>query len=79
MKFLVFDWQVNQLDLNSLDKFFPQYLGIRHEIAKKETLFEKGMDWANAAYSLRDDDKIDVLNAGKFLKCLEITVKIFLS
>lgn len=75
----IFDLRlVSQLNLNSPDnlKFHLQYLGTWYEIARTEIPFEQDMDCVNSTYSLREDGTIDIVNAGKILKCLEITVKI---
>ena len=48
---------VNKVDLN-------RYLGYWYEIAKFDHHFERGLDYAMAHYTLRDDGKIDVLNTG---------------
>ena len=41
-----------------------RYLGSWYEIAKFDHSFERGLDYAMARYTLRDDGKIDVLNTG---------------
>ena len=41
-----------------------RYLGRWYEIAKFDHSFERGLDYAMANYTLRDDGKIDVLNTG---------------
>jgi lipocalin len=41
-----------------------RYLGSWYEIAKYDHSFERGLDYAMARYTLRDDGKIDVLNTG---------------
>lgn len=41
-----------------------RYLGSWYEIAKFDHSFERGMEYAMAHYTLRDDGKIDVLNTG---------------
>lgn len=48
---------VQNLDLN-------RYLGYWYEIARYDHPFERGMEYAMAHYTLRDDGKIDVLNTG---------------
>ena len=48
---------VKAVDLN-------RYLGQWYEIAKFDHSFERGLEYAMAHYSLRDDGKIDVLNTG---------------
>lgn len=48
---------VKEVDLN-------RYLGQWYEIAKFDHSFERGLEYAMAHYSLRDDGKIDVLNTG---------------
>lgn len=48
---------VKSVDLN-------RYLGSWYEIAKFDHSFERGLDYAMARYTLRDDGKIDVLNTG---------------
>ena len=48
---------VQSVDLN-------RYLGYWYEIAKYDHHFERGLDYAMAHYTLRDDGKIDVLNTG---------------
>lgn len=48
---------VKAVDLN-------RYLGSWYEIAKYNHVFERGLDYAMANYTLRDDGKIDVLNTG---------------
>jgi apolipoprotein D and lipocalin family protein len=48
---------VPELDLN-------RYLGTWHEIAKYPVSFERGMTDVTATYSLREDGKIRVENAG---------------
>lgn len=41
-----------------------RYLGSWYEIARFDHSFERGMEYAMAHYTLRDDGKIDVLNTG---------------
>ena len=41
-----------------------RYVGRWYEVAKFDHYFERGMDYAMANYTLRDDGKIDVLNTG---------------
>ena len=48
---------VSSVDLN-------RYLGSWYEVAKYDHYFERGLEYAKANYSLRDDGKIDVLNTG---------------
>lgn len=48
---------VASVDLN-------RYLGSWYEVAKFDHSFERGLDYAMARYTLRDDGKIDVLNTG---------------
>lgn len=48
---------VQNLDLN-------RYLGYWYEVARFDHPFERGMEYAMAHYTLRDDGKIDVLNTG---------------
>ena len=48
---------VKSVDLN-------RYLGSWYEIARFAQPFERGMEYAMAHYTLRDDGKIDVLNTG---------------
>lgn len=48
---------VKAVDLN-------RYLGSWYEIAKYNHVFERGLDYAMANYTLREDGKIDVLNTG---------------
>lgn len=48
---------VKSVDLN-------RYLGSWYEIAKFDHSFERGLDYAMARYTLREDGKIDVLNTG---------------
>ena len=48
---------VKTVDLN-------RYLGYWYEIARFDHPFERGLDYAMAHYTLRDDGKIDVLNTG---------------
>ena len=48
---------VSSVDLN-------RYLGSWYEVAKFDHSFERGLDYAMARYTLRDDGKIDVLNTG---------------
>lgn len=54
---------VKELDLD-------RYLGTWYEIARYDNSFEKGLVGVTATYSLRDDGKIKVLNAG-FKESLE--------
>lgn len=48
---------VKAVDLN-------RYLGSWYEIAKYDHVFERGLDYVMANYTLREDGKIDVLNTG---------------
>ena len=48
---------VKSVDLN-------RYVGRWNEIAKFDHIFERGLDFAMANYTLREDGKIDVLNTG---------------
>jgi lipocalin len=48
---------VKSVDLN-------RYVGRWYEIAKFDHIFERGLDFAMANYTLREDGKIDVLNTG---------------
>ena len=48
---------VKSVDLN-------RYVGSWYEIAKFDHSFERGIDYAMARYTLRDDGKFDVLNTG---------------
>ena len=48
---------VKAVDLN-------RYLGSWYEIAKYDHVFERGLDYAMANYTLREDGKIAVLNTG---------------
>lgn len=48
---------VKSVDLN-------RYLGSWYEIAKFDHSFERGLDFAMARYTMREDGKIDVLNTG---------------
>ena len=48
---------VSSVDLN-------RYLGSWYEIARFDHSFERGLDYAMAKYTLRNDGKIDVLNTG---------------
>lgn len=48
---------VKSVDLN-------RYLGSWYEIARFDHPFERGLEYAMARYTLRDDGKIDVLNTG---------------
>ena len=48
---------VRSVDLN-------RYLGYWYEIARFNHPFERGLEYAMAHYTLRDDGKIDVLNTG---------------
>jgi lipocalin len=41
-----------------------RYLGSWYEIAKFDHSFERGIEYAMAHYTLRDDGRIDVLNTG---------------
>ena len=48
---------VKSVDLN-------RYVGRWYESAKFDHIFERGLDFAMANYTLREDGKIDVLNTG---------------
>ena len=48
---------VSSVDLN-------RYLGSWYEIARYDHSFERGLEYAMAKYTMRDDGKIDVLNTG---------------
>ncbi|MDE7410741.1 MAG: lipocalin family protein [Paramuribaculum sp.] len=48
---------VTDFDLN-------RFLGDWHEIARFDHRFERGMKQTRATYTLRDDNKVDVLNSG---------------
>lgn len=48
---------VKSVDLN-------RYVGSWYEIARFDHTFERGLSYAMAKYTLRDDGKIDVLNTG---------------
>ena len=48
---------VQNVDLN-------RYLGYWYEVARYDHSFERGMEYAMAHYTLREDGKIDVLNTG---------------
>lgn len=48
---------VNQLEID-------KYLGTWYEIARYDHSFERGMEGVTATYSMRDDGKIKVVNAG---------------
>ena len=48
---------VKSVDLN-------RYLGNWYEIARFDHSFERGIEYAMAHYTMRDDGKIDVLNTG---------------
>jgi lipocalin len=54
--------KVNNSTVTSVD--LNRYLGSWYEIAKFDHSFERGLDYAMARYTLRDDGKIDVLNTG---------------
>lgn len=41
-----------------------RYLGRWYELARHENRFQKGMDAVTADYALREDGKIEILNAG---------------
>ena len=51
---------------NSVVKDFDvnRYLGDWYEIARLDHSFERGIEYAKANYSIRDDGKIKVLNSG---------------
>ena len=54
--------KVDNSTVKSVD--LDRYLGSWYEIAKFDHSFERGLDYAMARYTLRDDGKIDVLNTG---------------
>jgi lipocalin len=54
--------EVDNSTVGSID--MNRYLGYWYEIAKFDHNFERGLEYAMAHYSLRDDGKIDVLNTG---------------
>jgi lipocalin len=54
--------KVNNSTVPSVD--LNRYLGSWYEVAKFDHSFERGIDFAMAKYTLRDDGKIDVLNTG---------------
>ena len=51
--------EVDNSTVGSID--MNRYLGYWYEIAKFDHNFERGLEYAMAHYSLRDDGKIDVL------------------
>jgi apolipoprotein D and lipocalin family protein len=53
---------VNNSTVKSVD--LNRYLGYWYEIARYDHAFERGLDYAMAHYTLREDGKIDVLNTG---------------
>lgn len=54
--------EVDNSTVMSVD--LDRYLGRWYEIAKFDHPFERGLDYAMAHYTLREDGKIDVLNTG---------------
>lgn len=54
--------EVDNSTVSSVD--LGRYLGDWYEIAKFDHSFERGIDYAMAHYTQRDDGKIDVLNTG---------------
>lgn len=54
--------EVDNSTVMSVD--LDRYLGYWYEIAKFDHPFERGVDYAMAHYTLREDGKIDVLNTG---------------
>ncbi len=54
--------KVDNSTVKSVD--LSRYLGSWYEVAKYDHYFERGIDYAMAKYTLRDDGKIDVLNTG---------------
>ncbi len=46
------------------DLNLEKYLGTWYEIARFDHTFERGMNFCKASYTLREDDKVDVLNTG---------------
>lgn len=54
-----------KLDNNTVKSVdLSRYLGSWYEIARFDHSFERGMEYAMAHYTMRDDGKIDVLNTG---------------
>ena len=54
--------EVDNSTVKSVD--LTRYLGYWYDIARFDHPFERGMEYAMAHYTLRDDGKIDVLNTG---------------
>ena len=54
--------KVDNSTVKSVD--LSRYLGSWYEIARFDHSFERGMEYAMAHYTMRDDGKIDVLNTG---------------
>ena len=54
--------KINNTPVNSVE--LSRYLGYWFEVARFDHAFERGMDYAMAHYTLREDGKIDVLNSG---------------
>ena len=54
--------EIDNSTLKSVD--LNRYVGRWYEIAKFDHIFERGLDFAMANYTLREDGKIDVLNTG---------------
>lgn len=54
--------KLNNSTVKSVD--LKRYLGNWYEIARFDHSFERGMEYAMAHYTMRDDGKIDVLNTG---------------
>ncbi len=54
--------QVDNSTVKSVE--LDRYLGYWYEIARFDHAFERGLDYAMAHYTLRDDGRIDVLNTG---------------
>ncbi len=46
------------------DLNLEKYLGTWYEIARFDHTFERGMTFCKATYTLREDEKVDVLNTG---------------
>jgi len=53
---------MNQTGIETFD--LQRYLGKWYEIARYDHRFERGLEGVTATYSLRDDGKIKVVNAG---------------
>lgn len=54
--------KVDNSTVKSVD--LSRYVGSWYEIARFDHSFERGLDYAMARYTLREDGKIDVLNTG---------------